>query len=236
MTPSDSPVPPNAGPLETAKKQLLRQTLWVWFGTMLAIRLLHEGRRISWINDNLMLLTGLVLLYVPLAVLWRRKEKQNFFETSFAQLLKSLFWVLALSAAIFPILEIGNRYFQEIAFHRHYVGGHYRGLARAALFQFFLVGIPEEFFYRGYLQTQFNRIWEKRIRLLGTPVGWSLLFTSALFALSHRLITFQWWHFSIFFPSLAFGWLRERTGAITAGALFHALCNVYSLWVAMNYR
>lgn len=221
---------------DQANQRLFRQSLWVWFLTILAIRLFHELRRVSFINDNIMLLTGLVLIYVPLWVLWRRKERLDFFESSFHQLLKSLGWFLLLAAIVFPLIEVGNRFFQDFAFHRHYVGGNYRGMAQAALFQFLLVAIPEEFFYRGFLQVQFNRIWGRPWRLFGAPVGKSLFFTSFLFALSHSLITFQWWHFAIFFPSLAFGWLRERTGAITAGSLFHALSNVYSLWVALNYR
>lgn len=234
MTPPvlDMPTPSPAG----GTKRLFWGTLAVWFGTMVAIRILHELRRIPWVNDNLMLFTGLLLIYVPLAVLWKRKERLDFFEPTFLRVLRSLIWVLVLCAAIFPLLEVADRYFQAWFFHRHYVGGNYKGLARTFLFQLLLVGLPEEFFYRGYMQAQLNRVWTKRVSLFGAPVGWSLLATSALFALSHSLITFQWWHFSIFFPSLAFGWLKEKTGAITAGAVFHALCNVYSLWVALNYR
>lgn len=215
---------------------LFRQTLWVWFFTMLATRGLYELQRIRFFQENMMLFTGVLLIYVPIFVLWRRKERMDFFEASGPQLLRSLGWFLLLSAIVFPVIEAGNRWFQAEFFHRHYAGGNYQGLAKAALFHFLLVAIPEEFFYRGYMQTQFNRIWGRPFRLFGAPVGWALLFTSLLFALSHSMIVLRWWHFSIFFPSLAFGWLKERTGAITAGALFHALCNVYSFWVALNYR
>ncbi|KAB2842961.1 CPBP family intramembrane metalloprotease [bacterium] len=217
-------------------RALFRQTLWVWFFTMLATRGLYELQRIRFFQENMMLFTGVLLIYVPIFVLWRRKERMDFFEVSGPQLLRSLGWFLLLSAIVFPVIEVGNRWFQAEFFHRHYVGGNYQGLAKAALFHFLLVAIPEEFFYRGYMQTQFNRIWGKPLRLFGAPVGWALLFTSFLFALSHSMIVLRWWHFSIFFPSLAFGWLKERTGAITAGALFHALSNVYSFWVALNYR
>ncbi len=229
--PAEQPVRPA---LDT--RALFRQTLWVWFFTMLATRGLYELQRIRFFQENMMLFTGVLLIYVPIFVLWRRKERMDFFEASGPQLLRSLGWFLLLSAIVFPVIEAGNRWFQAEFFHRHYVGGNYQGLAKAALFHFLLVAIPEEFFYRGYMQTQFNRIWGRPFRLFGAPVGWALLFTSLLFALSHSMIVLRWWHFSIFFPSLAFGWLKERTGAITAGALFHALCNVYSFWVALNYR
>lgn len=230
--------PPDEQPATPAldTRALFRQTLWVWFFTMLATRGLYELQRIRFFQENMMLFTGVLLIYVPIFVLWRRKERMDFFEASGPQLLRSLGWFLLLSAIVFPVIEVGNRWFQAEFFHRHYVGGNYQGLAKAALFHFLLVAIPEEFFYRGYMQTQFNRIWGRPFRLFGAPVGWALLFTSLLFALSHSMIVLRWWHFSIFFPSLAFGWLKERTGAITAGALFHALCNVYSFWVALNYR
>ncbi|MFO1463190.1 MAG: type II CAAX endopeptidase family protein [bacterium] len=215
---------------------LLRQTLWVWFFTMLALRGLYELQRIPFFRQNMMLFTGVLLIYVPVLVLWRRRERLDFFEETPSALGRSLFWFALLAAIVFPLLEIGNRWFQGRFFHLHYVGGSYQGLAKAALFQFLLVGIPEEFFYRGYLQTMLDRVWGRPWRLFGAQLGWALPVTSFLFALSHSLIVLRWWHFSIFFPSLAFGWLKEKTGSITAGALFHALSNVYSLWVAMNYR
>jgi membrane protease YdiL (CAAX protease family) len=233
MTPPPAAIPPQP---ELDHRRLFRQTMWIWFFTMLATRGLFELQRIPFFRSNLMLFTGILLIYVPVAVLWKRRERIDFFESSWGQLLKSLGWVLLVSAIVFPLIELGNRYFQDWAFHRHYVGGHYKGLAKAFLFHFLLVGIPEEFFYRGYMQTQLNRIWGRPWRLLGVAVGKALPITAFLFALSHSMIQLQWWHFAIFFPGLLFGWFRERTGAITAGALFHALCNVYSFWVALNYR
>lgn len=232
MTPGTPPNPDEA----LDKRALFRQTLWVWFFTMLAMRGLFELQRLPFVRQNMMLFTGILLIYVPVLMLWVRKERMDFFEGSFSELARSIGWCLLLAAIVFPLIEIGDRWFQGQFFHRHYVGGHYDGLLKAGLFQFLLVAIPEEFFYRGYMQTMFNRIWGKPARLLGTAVGWALPFTCFLFALSHSMIVLRWWHFSIFFPALAFGWLREKTGAITAGALFHALCNVYSLWAAMNYR
>lgn len=218
------------------KKSLLKQTLLFWFLTMLAIRLFHELRRISFFNDNISLFTGIILIYAPVILLMIKKEKLTFFEGSWSQLGRSLFWFLIAAVLIFPPLEILNRYFQDYVFHVHYVGGNYNNLAQYALFQFLMVAIPEEFFYRGYLQPQFNKIWGKPYRFLGIELGFGFIFTCFIFALSHSLITFQWWHFAIFFPSLVFGWLREKTGAITAGALFHALSNIYSYWVILNYH
>lgn len=218
------------------KGPLLKQTLWVWFFTMLGLRLIHELQRVPVFRDYTMFLTALVLIYVPTIILWRRRERIHFFESSAMDLLKHITWFILAAVIIFPVLEVANRFFQEWAFHRHFIGGKYTTLGKVALFQLLLVALPEEFFYRGYLQHEFNRIWGRPWQFLGAPIGKGLLITSLIFAFSHSLIQLQWWHFSIFFPALVFGWLRDKTGTITASILFHALSNVYSYWIALNYH
>lgn len=93
-------------------------------------------------------------------------------------------------------------------------------------YHLFFVAVPEEMFYRGYLQTRLDEVWAPRWRILGATVGPGLLVTCVLFAFGHSLVILQWWHVFIIVPSLAFGWLRARTGGIVAGAMFHAWCNV----------
>jgi hypothetical protein len=221
---------------KSQKNSLLHQTLWVWFITMVATRLLFELQRIRFFKQNLALFTALLLIYVPMAVLWYRKEKIPFFDLSWRQFLKSIGWFLLTAILVFPLVEVGNRYFQEWFFHQHYVGGNLRGISKVAWFHLFLIAIPEEFFYRGYLQFQLNRVWGKPVRFLGTWVGKGYLIAAFLFAFSHSMIVLRWWHFSIFFPALLFGWLKEKTNSITASALFHAACNVYSYWIVLNYH
>ncbi len=93
-------------------------------------------------------------------------------------------------------------------------------------YHLFFVAIPEEFFYRGYVQTRLNEVFPRKWRLFGADLGWGWLITCAVFAIGHSVVSPQWWHFAIFFPSLVFGWMRERTGGVLAGALFHAWANV----------
>ena len=40
---------------------------------------------------------------------------------------------------------------------------------------------------------------------------------------------------SVFFPSLLFGWLRERTGTIVTPMVYHAGCNLMVLFVGTHY-
>lgn len=93
-------------------------------------------------------------------------------------------------------------------------------------YHLFYVAIPEEFFYRGYVQTRLNEVFPRKFLIFGTPVGWGLPIACLYFAFGHSLVTVRWWHFATFFPGLVFGWLRERTGHPLAGALFHAWANV----------
>jgi membrane protease YdiL (CAAX protease family) len=116
---------------------------------------------------------------------------------------------------------------------------HWRGLGGARLrlppdfllgaaTQLLVVAIPEELFFRGYLQGRLDDRWPPRWRLGRAQVGPGWLLTSVLFALGHVLVDFNPGRLAVFFPGLVFGWMRARTTALAAGALFHALCNLYS--------
>lgn len=224
----------------TARKKILRMSLMVWFVVMVAIRLLHEGQRLAWLAEWIPVLTAALLIYVPLWVSRRNKENLPLFERDLKSFGKSLLWFLLAALIIFPLLEIGNRWFQATFFNNQYVG---ITLAQAwdkllpfAFYQLIVVAIPEEVFYRGYLQTKLHQVCGRHKKLLGALTGPALIWTSLIFALSHSLIQLQWWHFAIFFPGLVFGWLRDKTNAISASALFHALSNTYSYWVILSYQ
>lgn len=98
-------------------------------------------------------------------------------------------------------------------------------IARTVLDQILIVALPEEMFFRGYLQTQFDKSLGKPFRLLGARCGWGLPLAAALFAVCHifnggpaRLI--------VFFPGLWYGWLRARTETLAVPVLYHAASNV----------
>jgi membrane protease YdiL (CAAX protease family) len=94
--------------------------------------------------------------------------------------------------------------------------------------QLLVVALPEELFYRGWMQTTWARLDRGRgVRVLGARLGPGFLWTQLLFALGH-LVVLQPWRIATFFPALVFGWLRERTGNLAAPVLFHALSN---LWI-----
>jgi membrane protease YdiL (CAAX protease family) len=103
-----------------------------------------------------------------------------------------------------------------------------QGFWLLALSQILIVAVPEEVFFRGYLMSRFEARFPSRKYLWGAAVGWPLLLTSLLFAVGHFLVDLQPARLAVFFPALAFGWMRSRSGSVAAGALFHALCNLLS--------
>lgn len=132
---------------------------------------------------------------------------------------------LAVVAAVFVPYVIGH-----YALARWVLGGTFRfrvpaQLATEALDQIVIIAVPEEMFFRGYLQTQFDLVWGRPYRVFGAECGAGLLAAAALFAACHvihggpaRLI--------VFFPGVLYGWLRARTGTIVVPGLYHAASNV----------
>lgn len=98
--------------------------------------------------------------------------------------------------------------------------------AQLALAQLVVVALPEELFFRGYVQGRLEDAWPAKRKLFGAPVGAAVFVQAALFGLGHFLVTFEPAMLSRFFPGLVFGWMYARTRSILASTLFHAACNL----------
>jgi membrane protease YdiL (CAAX protease family) len=82
--------------------------------------------------------------------------------------------------------------------------------------QAFLVALPEEVFFRGYL---YDALEEK---------GWEpIIASSLLFAAGHLVIHASAYRALTFFPALLFGWGRKRSGNIYVPVLLHLLFNLF---------
>lgn len=100
-------------------------------------------------------------------------------------------------------------------------------LASFVLAQLVMVALPEEAFFRGFVQTRLSDAWPPTRKLLGADVDPRALFAqAALFALVHLAAEPHLDELATFFPGLLFGWLRARRGGIGAAVVFHALSNV----------
>ncbi len=85
------------------------------------------------------------------------------------------------------------------------------------IFQLLSVSLPEEFFFRGFLQDSMGR----NLR--------AVLLVSLMFSLAHlpKAISLgDWTSLLSFFPSLMIGWLYMKTNNIVPGTIFHLLANL----------
>ena len=134
-------------------------------------------------------------------------------------------WALLLATLALPVFTVGYRLdFHPIA--------HFVFRPRPSLFDDFagqiaVIALPEEAFFRGYLQTALDGA-RPRWRVLGADLGPGWLLSAAIFAVGHVLTVPQVPRLAVFFPALIFGWMFKRTGGIVAPILFHAACNLCS--------
>lgn len=113
----------------------------------------------------------------------------------------------------------------------------FRWLFDLLMLQLLLVALPEELFYRGYLQTRLDGLVGRDRKVFGVDVNvTSVVLTSALFALGHIITIWHPARLAVFFPSLIFGWMRRATGGILAPLLFHAACNMLVDILSLYYR
>ena len=143
-------------------------------------------------------------------------------------------WALACAVVIFGPYYLGWRYWWH-PHHSFSLDFKPLDFGNDVLGQLLLVALPEEAFYRGYLQTELDKALPPKLSVLGAKLGPGVLVTSAIFAIGHFVTVPFPARLAVFFPSLAFGWLRARTGGIGAPLAFHAFCNVFSELLGRAY-
>lgn len=163
---------------------------------------------------------------------------------------RALGWALLLGAITFVPFFFGWRHFWHPrgAFALHVDPA---GALNEVFGQLVIIALPEEAFYRGYLQSRLDEaspgfgfrkdtstgeLVPIRFRIFGASVGPALVVTSIIFALGHFATIRDPARLAVFFPSLLFGWLRYRTMGIGAGVAFHATCNVFSEILGKGYH
>jgi membrane protease YdiL (CAAX protease family) len=146
--------------------------------------------------------------------------------------LVALSHAVAAALIIYPCFWLGFRIWWKVgAFHPAPLGSVFSD----ALGQLLVIALPEEAFYRGYLQTSLERALPAKLSIFGARVGWGLVLTSAIFAVGHLFTELNPARLAVFFPSLVFGLLRARTKGIGASVLFHAMCNLFSAYLLHSY-
>jgi uncharacterized protein len=220
-----------------------KEVILLWLGVMVLIRIIVDLQSSLGLPEVLLGAVPLLFIYAPVWLCsWRGVDSwsYNLSIPAFRDL--SAWWAAIrlnglLNLWMWPFFIPIYHFWNSQIWNKGYLGLWPNGVDAAASItldglaltiahQVLYVAIPEEFFYRGYLQTRLNELHPRKFLIFGVPIGWGALIASLLFAFGHSLVQFQWWHFAIFFPSLIFSWMREKTGGVVAGALFHASCNV----------
>ena len=246
--PAPSPDAP-AGAFD--RRRELVSSLAVFGAVILACAILYQLRAIPLVRRFVHDLISAIFLIVPTILISRRGEDFALYGLVARPLGRGLVFFGVLSAAVFPLFSVGFLiYYRTVcawvtagramppvyirmcptfagswAKMRPRVDGRFAWLAAGQLLG---VALPEEYFFRGYLQTKLDRVWPPRRRFLGGGLGRSLVVASFLFALGHVLVDFNPLRFAVLFPALVFGWLRSATGSILASVLFHASSNLIS--------
>ncbi len=213
----------------------VREALVVWclgFGGILLAWLIYR--------PSAKLVATVGFLYLPVLAMSVRGEDYRDFGLSTRTLGRDVRQFLAVSAVVFPIfiaVYVGFIFVlprlpgEFVRLVTPYVGVPRFSFRLPDRFlewvidQTFVVALPEEFFYRGYLQTRLRDAWPQGRLFFGGRLGPAFWLTAVLFALGHLAI-FEVWRLAVFFPALLFAWMRERTGSVVGAALFHAAANL----------
>ena len=154
--------------------------------------------------------------------------------TGLPSALRELGVAVGVAAVVFPVYAVGFYFWNEPV--RPFSLALPPDLANLALAQLVVVALPEEAFFRGWMQTSLTDVEGSRVRLLGATLGpraW--LAQAALFALIHVLAEPHPARLAVFFPGLLFGWLRAWRGGIGAALTLHAMSNLYSEILARSW-
>jgi len=206
--------------------------------TAAASLLYNVGQTVGFIHRNLHALVALVFLGLPQIVLRRRGNIERYGFTAQPVGLGLLIAGIAV-VVVLPIFSGGfllslrwacahaPRLVPGSCFRvAHPVWRLPPDFAMQAAAQLVVVALPEELFFRGYIQGRLEEAWPPGRTLFGARVGVAWIVTAALFGLGHFLVTFEPQMLSRFFPGLVFGWMFARTRSILAGTIFHAASNL----------
>lgn len=204
--------------------------------TAITALLLGLGEWLAAGGDLLAQLGGVVVvggfLGVPLAIAKWGKLPGDVLAVD-PPLLRAMVAGLAVAALVLPLYAVGFDVWQTQVLHKLRVApgmAVYGGLPEQALVQLGAVALPEELFFRGYVQGRLTMLWPPLRQVAGVPVGRAVVLAALLFAAVHLVAVPAPFRMLVFFPGLLFGWLRARSGSAVAAAVLHAACNV-GLWL-----
>jgi membrane protease YdiL (CAAX protease family) len=141
---------------------------------------------------------------------------------------------IGVGAVVFPLYAMGFYWWNEPA--TGFSLAFPPNISSFVLAQLIVIALPEEAFFRGYLQTALSDLTAKRQRVLGVELAlgpWVV--QAALFGAVHFMVEPHPARLAVFFPALLFGWTRAWRGGIGAAIALHAMSNLYSEILARSW-
>ena len=216
------------------KKPIL-ELLIVYIITILLLNILLS-LKITFFADYVLFCAAILFVYLPAFVVRKEKDSLKIIGLKSNTLIKDIKFALIFTLVFLFIYSIGFHFHIKILTAMKFNFNLPDNFIYYCINQLILIGIPEEVFYRGYVYNRLKKVSVKRWRIFGVDTGWYLIVSSLLFALGHFLVGFNLMRLGVFFPSLVFGWLRDKTGNIYASAIFHASCNILMLCLQSSYK
>jgi hypothetical protein len=209
----------------------LAREIWIAsVGIVVALGVLKHLAPI--VGDHAYTAAAALQLYVPVYLIGRRGIRREDLGLQAKHWRRDLGIAVILGIATVVPFAIGHHLWQTLLFHRRWAPRLPSGLLESALTQVLVVALPEELFFRGYLQRRMELLWPAARRIFGAPFGLAIVSASAVFALAHFAGEYRPDRLGPFFPALVFGLLRTRTGSLVAPIAYHAICNLIGdvLW------
>lgn len=196
------------------------------FGCVIGIcKALYLFRSVPFISQTLPVWAAALFLYVPLFLLFRTRTRPEAWGITLKGFSASLKAFLGFSLLFLPAFALLYGLYRWWWFHLPVRIDYPQDWTLLLLYHLLCVALPEEVFYRGYVQSRLNRVFPPVVDLVYAKVGFGWLYTAFLFALGHYIISLRPEALATFLPGLLFGLLRERTGSVAASTAFHAACN-----------
>lgn len=203
-----------------------------------AAALLYHAQGVPFIQNNLHALVAAIFLILPQILLRERGDIERYGFTSRPRRLGLTVAAVGV-CGVLPLFVAGFLvWYRLICAHWpalalgacwHVLHPHWHlppGFPLRVASQLVVVALPEELFFRGYIQGRLEDAWPPRWRLFGARVGGAWIAAALIFGLGHYLVSFEPQTLTRIFPGLVFGWMFARTRSILAGSIFHAACNL----------
>lgn len=219
--------------------------LFLAFTALLAVLYLIAGR-VGFVAAHLTEIYAVLFLVVP--HLWSRQS--GFPVPEFGSLPRGLLWGVGVSVVVCALFALGyDMYFRALcsgelpawnlgrscrALHGFRFPG-WSVTGNLFLVHAIAVALPEEYFYRGFLQPLIQR--SSSLATMAAPrrLALAIGIQAVCFALGHALVDFNPLRASVLLPGLLFGALAAGSGGLWAPILCHTAANVLSETLEAGY-